>query len=198
MHLTIALLQMTAYGNDQTANQAKGEAFCRRAHAMGADIALFPEMWNIGFTPANPPPPGIPDLWQAPECWQMATAPVVAPSPSVLWQGQAISRDDPFITHFQSLARELQMAIALTYLEQWPEAPRNSMSLLDLHGKLVMTYAKVHTCDFSAMTVNFPKVPASSCSKEPRSSWYPTPATWTVIASLSFAHVPTKMWLDWR
>jgi N-carbamoylputrescine amidase len=148
MHLTIALLQMTACGNDQTANQAKGEAFCRQARAMGADIALFPEMWNIGFTPANPPPPGTPDLWQAPECWQMAPAPVVAPSPSVLWQGQAISRDDPFITHFQALAKELQMAIALTYLEQWPGAPRNSMSLIDLHGKLVMTYAKVHTCDF--------------------------------------------------
>ncbi|HYU72338.1 MAG TPA: nitrilase-related carbon-nitrogen hydrolase, partial [Ktedonobacteraceae bacterium] len=93
MNLTVALLQMTHCGNDQTANQAKGEAFCRRARAMGADLALFPEMWNIGFTPANPPPPGTPDLWQAPERWPMAPAPVVAPSPSVLWQGQAIRRD---------------------------------------------------------------------------------------------------------
>jgi predicted amidohydrolase len=46
--ITVALLQMTACGNDQAANRAKGEVFCRRACEMGADIALFPEMWNIG------------------------------------------------------------------------------------------------------------------------------------------------------
>src|SRR2546421_216793 len=48
--LTIALLQMTSNGSDQDANLAKGEAFCRQAHEMGADIALFPEMWNIGYS----------------------------------------------------------------------------------------------------------------------------------------------------
>jgi predicted amidohydrolase len=48
--LTIALLQMTAHGTDQDANLAKGEAFCRRAQQMGADIVLFPEMWNIGYS----------------------------------------------------------------------------------------------------------------------------------------------------
>lgn len=39
---TVALLQMTACGTDQGANRDKGEQFCRRAQAMGADIALFP------------------------------------------------------------------------------------------------------------------------------------------------------------
>ena len=48
--LTIALLQMTSHGSDQEANLAKGEIFCRRAREMGADIALFPEMWNIGYS----------------------------------------------------------------------------------------------------------------------------------------------------
>ncbi|TMC57812.1 MAG: carbon-nitrogen hydrolase family protein, partial [Chloroflexota bacterium] len=38
--LTVALLQLTSGGNDQDANKAKGELFCRRAQAMGADIAL--------------------------------------------------------------------------------------------------------------------------------------------------------------
>ncbi len=47
--LTIALLQMTSDGSDLEANKAKGEAFCRRAHGMGADIALFPEMWSTGY-----------------------------------------------------------------------------------------------------------------------------------------------------
>jgi predicted amidohydrolase len=47
--LRIALLQMAAAGTDQDANLAKGDAFCRQAAALGADIALFPEMWNIGY-----------------------------------------------------------------------------------------------------------------------------------------------------
>jgi predicted amidohydrolase len=40
------------------------------------------------------------------------------------------------------------MASALTYLERWPGAPRNSVSLIDRRGEIVLTYAKVHTCDF--------------------------------------------------
>lgn len=40
------------------------------------------------------------------------------------------------------------MAIALTYLERWPGGPRNTVSLIDRHGKIALTYAKVHTCDF--------------------------------------------------
>src|SRR5439155_26269347 len=40
-------------------------------------------------------------------------------------------------------------------MERWPGAPRNSVSLIDQHGRIVLTYAKVHTCDFdmeSALT----------------------------------------------
>jgi N-carbamoylputrescine amidase len=124
--LKVALLQMTAYGSDQDANLAKGEAFCRRAKEMGADVALFPEMWNIGYTFYDPAQPDTREFWQA----------------------QAISQDDDFVTLFKALARELEMAIALTYLERWEGSPRNSVSLIDRHGEIVMTYAKVHTCAF--------------------------------------------------
>ena len=124
--LKVALLQMTACGNTIAANQVKGERFCRRARAMGADIALFPEMWSVGMTFFDPHLPGDQKRWQA----------------------QAISHEHPFIVHFCHLARELNMAIALTYLERWPGAPRNAVSLIDRHGRLLMTYAKVHTCEF--------------------------------------------------
>ncbi len=40
------------------------------------------------------------------------------------------------------------MAIAVTFLEEWPVAPRNSVTLIDRHGEIVLTYAKVHTCSF--------------------------------------------------
>jgi predicted amidohydrolase len=140
---------MTACGNDQAANQAKGEAFCRRAQAMGADIALFPEMWNVGYTPTVTWDPSF-ELWRAPELWpEQDTADNAQHQLDDVWQGQATGRDDPFITHFQTLAQELEMAIALTYLERWAGPPRNAVSIIDRRGEILMTFAKVHTCDWS-------------------------------------------------
>jgi predicted amidohydrolase len=131
--INIALLQMTSHGTDQEANLVKGEAFCRQAKEMGADIALFPEMWNIGYTFFDP----------------------ARPTSRQSWEAQAISQDEAFVRRFQALARELDMAIVPTYLECWPGAPRNTACLIDRHGEIVLTYAKVHTCDFdveSALT----------------------------------------------
>ena len=63
--IKVALLQMTGCGPDKSASLAKGDAFCRRARAMGADIALFPEMWNIGMTFYDPKPEDKRERWQA-------------------------------------------------------------------------------------------------------------------------------------
>lgn len=131
--IKVALLQMTGCGNDKEANQAKGEIFCRRAHALEADIALFPEMWSVGMTFFDPKEEGERKHWES----------------------LAINQNGTFITHFRNLAKELNMAIALTYLEKWNGKPRNSVSLIDRHGEIVLTYAKVHTCEFdieSALT----------------------------------------------
>ena len=49
---------------------------------------------------------------------------------------------------FRKLAWDLDLAIGLTYLEQWEGGPRDSLSLIDRHGDIRLTYAKVHTCDF--------------------------------------------------
>jgi len=124
--IRIALLQMTSC-SDLAANLAKGEEYCARARDMGADIALFPEMWSNGYAHC--------DASNLPE--------------REAWQAGAVDRDGEFVGHFRRLARELNMAIALTYLERWHGPPRNSVSLIDRHGEIAMTYAKVHTCDFS-------------------------------------------------
>jgi predicted amidohydrolase len=141
---------MTSCGNDQHANRDKGADFCRRARAMGADIALFPEMWNVGYPPFEGIPLNGGNIWRSPSVWQTTQIPTPNVDPDIRrrWQAQAIERQSAFVRHYQSLACELEMAIALTYLERWDGAPRNSMSLIDRHGEIVMTYAKVHTCDF--------------------------------------------------
>jgi predicted amidohydrolase len=139
--LRVALLQMTAAPADQEANARKGEAFCRQARALDADIALFPEMWNIGYTPY----PGCPD-----DLRDVGAETPAERSARLDWQSQAIALDDPFCARFRHLARELEMAVALTYLDRRPAgAPRNTVTLIDRRGEAVLTYAKIHTCDFS-------------------------------------------------
>jgi predicted amidohydrolase len=161
--LTIALLQVAAHGYDQEANLRTGEAYCRTAAAMGADVVLFPEMWNIGYSferRGHAEPAGVNgadtdgaarDIWRAPQLWNGAVPQrdrFAEEEALARWRAQAIDRDGPFVAHFRSLARELGIAIALTYIERWPGGPRNSVSLIDRHGALALTYAKVHTCDF--------------------------------------------------
>ena len=118
----VALLQMTAEKN-QEENLKKGLAFCRQAKQMGADLALFPEMWNNGYS--------------------------VNPDVEKLKQG-AVSYGSPFVQAFRALAAELDMAVGITYLEEYDPLPRNTLTVFDRHGKVVLTYSKVHTCDFEA------------------------------------------------
>lgn len=118
--LKIALLQITPEGS-QEANLAKGISACREAKKMGAHIALFPEMWNTGY-----------DI----------------PQDVAALEAMVISRDSEFINAFADLARELDMAIGITFLESHSPRPRNSLCLFDRKGNLALHYTKVHTCDF--------------------------------------------------
>ena len=121
--LKIALLQIAPTGSLK-GNLEKGIAACRQAKAMGADIALFPEMWSCGYDICEPP--------------------------AEEWLCKAINLDSEFMAEFQALAAELEMAIAVTLLEQYDPKPRNTMVLFDRFGERKLVYAKVHTCDFGA------------------------------------------------
>lgn len=127
-YLRIALLQLLP-GKSQEENLETGLWACRRAKEMGADIALFPEIWNTGY-----------DIPQEPERLKAA----------------ALSKDSPFVRSFAALAGELGMAVAVTFLEQYRPAPRNTVCLFDRFGKCVLSYAKVHTCDFGEERVLTP------------------------------------------
>lgn len=124
--LNVALAQIIPVKDDQQKNLEIASSFCRQASTAGADIVLFPEMCNIGYSSFDQKNPDAQAQWQA----------------------RAIDIDSPFIHHFTTLAAELNMAIAITYLQKWSSAPRDAVSLIDRRGQIVLTYAKVHTCDF--------------------------------------------------
>ena len=121
--LTIALLQIAPTDSLQ-GNLEKGIAACRQAKAMGADIALFPEMWSCGY-----------DIYEP---------------PVEEWRCKAIGLDSEFLACFQGSAAELGIAIGVTLLERYEPAPRNTLVLYDRFGVQKLVYAKVHTCDFGA------------------------------------------------
>lgn len=134
--LRVALLQLIP-SEDQEANLKKGEHYCRMAKKMGADIAVFPEMWNTGYQFFN-------DSELHKTC-----KPKTKSHDQLLKKlhTQAIEESSPFVKHFQKLAQELEMAIVITYLENKQGMLRNTATLIDRHGKAVLTYAKVHTIE---------------------------------------------------
>lgn len=127
--LSVALLQMRPDGDNIQANLAKAEVFCRKTAAKGADIALMPEMWSIGYTRFDPDKPGSREEFYT----------------------KALATESEPIAHFSNLAKELDMAIGVTYLQTFSPTPRNAITLFDRHGREVFTYAKVHTSDFKPM-----------------------------------------------
>ena len=118
--MKIALMQLLPAGSEAE-NRKKGEKWCRRAKDAGADIALFPEMWSCGYS---------------------------FPRDVDALRAAATAADGDFVNSFGELAARLQMAVGITFLEQYEPSPRNSFVLFDRFGRRVLSYAKVHTCDF--------------------------------------------------
>lgn len=118
--IKIALLQLLP-GCGLHEQMQRGMAACRKAKEMGADIALFPEMWSNGYE---------------------------IPQDKCELRALAIEADSDFVTAFGNLAADIDMAIGVTILEKYDPKPRNTVILFDRHGERILHYAKVHTCDF--------------------------------------------------
>ena len=98
------------------------EKACSCRGRAGADLALFPEMWSMGYR--------------------------LEGRPAAQWKAEAIPAESPFVQRFGELAAQLQMAVGITLLEQCGAGIRNTLILFDRWGQRKLTYAKVHTCDF--------------------------------------------------
>ena len=120
MKLKIAFLQLLP-SNSIEENLKIGIEACKEAKKKGADIALFPEMWSVGYRFSH--------------------------KEDVLRE-QALDSDCVFLKKYSELAEELDMAIAVTFLEKHDPKPRNTVCLFDRKGRLKYSYSKVHICNF--------------------------------------------------
>lgn len=125
---TIALLQISPLQSEQE-NLAKGLRACEQARELGADLVVFPELWQVGY------------------------------HQPLFTRANARDRNSPFMQQFCAKARELEMAIAITYLGKTDlsgkvqrakseQKPTNNLALIDRTGSIVLEYSKVYVCDF--------------------------------------------------
>ena len=120
MRLKIALLQLLPTAT-LAGQLKKGMDACKKARDMGADIALFPEMWSDGYA---------------------------LPQDRQELDELSVDLNGDFVQNFRKLAADLQMAIGITILERHDPKPLNTLILFDRKGEKRLHYAKVHTCDF--------------------------------------------------
>lgn len=119
--IKVALLQLDPEGNLQ-GNIEKGIVAVEKAAKMGADIALFPEMWSCGYS---------------------------FPQDENALRELAVSKDSGYTDAFRKAAVDNDIAVAVTYLaKNGDNAPFNAVTLFDRYGAEKFTYYKVHTCDF--------------------------------------------------
>lgn len=114
----IALLQI-APGDSVEANLNIGIKACQKAKILGADLALFPEMWSVGYRN------------------------------EMVFPRFAVDIDSGYIQSFKKTAKKLNMAIAVTAMLKGNKRPRDSMILINSSGEIAMRYDKVHVCSFS-------------------------------------------------
>ena len=128
MKVKIAFIQLIP-GETIGEQYETGQAACQKAKAMGADIALFPEMWSCGY-----------DI----------------PQESTRLRELALTEHSDFVQSFRETSEKLNMAIGITFLEKNEPKPLNSMVLFDRKGNKVLHYSKIHICAFDLEKVLSP------------------------------------------
>lgn len=103
-----------------------GITACEEAASHGADIAVFPEMWSNGYS-----------------FFREGDA-----AAKESWVNAAVSLDSDFIGEFRKASRRLELAIAITFLEEHRPSPRNSVMVFDCAGALALHYSKVHLATY--------------------------------------------------
>lgn len=141
----VALLQLNTTDSIEN-NMLKGIKYCKKAKA---DIAVFPEMWNTGYEM----------LFEG----DLKDQDSISQEKIDKWNSKAIENDDEFISQYIDLAKELEMAIAITYLEKTEQKPKNTVIIINRNGNIVSKYSKVHTVDSKMEEYTEPGLEFKTC-----------------------------------
>lgn len=132
----IAMLQLNS-NNSIEKNIQKGETFCRKAKNMGADLIVFPEMWSNGYE----------SLFEGN---YLDNKDIITQEQIESYYSKAVDINSNFMQKFIELAKELKIAIAITFLEKNDDSkkPKNTVCIIDRKGNIILKYSKIHTVDF--------------------------------------------------
>lgn len=119
--MKVALLQLSPETSSDL-NFQKAKKYIEEASQNGADIALLPEIWTLGYI-------GPDDYSLGSEAW---------------YKGVMIQDDEAF-KMYQQLATDNSIAVAVGYLERAGDELFDSVALIDMNGKNVLNYRKIQT-----------------------------------------------------
>lgn len=142
-NLRIALIQQRAAGRscgtfweNRQENLHRAVTAIHQAAQNGADLVLFPELWSHSY---EGPFPGVFDHPHDPRFEKERRE----------FAASAVERDGDYLRTLQQAARESHIGAVVTALTQGEKKPRNTAFFLGKDGEILLTYDKVHTCDFS-------------------------------------------------
>lgn len=130
--MRVALVQQAA-GSVPYDNLAAGLRWCAQARDAGADLVVFPELWQIGYRACPRSDEG-----------------------RAAWLATAIAVDEPWLRRFRACAARLELALVVTFLCRRVGGVSNAAAVVDAAGELVFVHEKVHLCDFTWESVLVP------------------------------------------
>ena len=134
--MKIALVQKRAVPNHPKRNSELAVRYIREASCLGADLVLFPEMWSNGYAP---PFDGA---------FDDPTDPAFEKERKE-WLENAVAIESGYVTAVKDAAAKYKIGVCATFLSKTEDKFQNTAIVIDRSGKILLNYAKVHTCDFS-------------------------------------------------
>ena len=134
--MKIALVQKRAVPNHPKRNLELAVRYIGEASCLGADLVLFPEMWSNGYAP---PFDGA---------FDDPTDPAFEKERKE-WLENAVAIESGYVTAVKEAAAKYKIGVCATFLSKTEDEFQNTAIVIDRSGKILLNYAKVHTCDFS-------------------------------------------------
>lgn len=176
--LHLAAIQ-SSFATSRDQNVARMDALVREAAAAGAQIILMPELFEGRYFPQE----------QREEDFARAKP----------------AANHPTLLHYQELAKELEVALPVSFFERDQQALYNSLAMIDADGRVLGYYRKSHIPDgpgyqekfyfrpgdtgFQTWKTRFGKIGVGICWDQ----WFPEAARAMVLSGADVLFYPTAI-----